>query len=85
MGLIDELKIILREKEIPFFEDEDLMYYLEKNENDINKTAYECLLMKAEDTSLNVSGLTVGDSSQYFRRLANKYRPNNSGIIKGVY
>lgn len=85
MGLIDELKIILREREIPFFEDEDLMYYLEKNENDINKTAYECLLMKAEDTSLNVSGLTVGDSSQYFRRLANKYRPNNSGIIKGVY
>jgi hypothetical protein len=43
------------------------------------------LLIKAENTTLQVSGLSAGDSSTYFRRLAAKYRPYNSGVLKGVY
>lgn len=82
---LKELKIILRERDIPFFEDEDLQYYLSKNDNDISKTAYECLLVKAEGSTLAIAGLTLSDTSVYFRRLAQKYRPNNSGVLKGVY
>lgn len=85
MSILDELKVILREKDIPFFEDEELNYYLENNNNDFKKTAYQCLIIKSENTTLSVSGLSTGDSSSYFRRLANRYKPNNSGILKGVY
>lgn len=82
---LKELKIILREKDIPFFEDEDLKYHLEANGGDVKKTAYRCLIIKSEDTTLSLSGLTTADTSSYFRRLAQQYRPNNSGILKGVY
>lgn len=82
MNAIDELKIILREKDCPFFSDEELAFHLSKHPN-LEETAYHCLLIKAEDTTLSVSGLNVGDSSKYFRRLAQQYRPNNSGVLKG--
>lgn len=82
---LKELKLILRERDIPFFEDEDLEYYLKNNNMDVKRTAYRCLLIKAENNSLSMSGLTVSDTSTYFRRLAQTYRPNNSGILKGGY
>lgn len=84
MNDIDELKLILRERDVPFFEDEELEYYLARNQNLVFPTAYECLIIKAEDTTLSVSGLNTADSSRYFRRIAAKYRPNNSGTLKGV-
>lgn len=83
MDTLDRLKVILRETDIPFFEDEDLVFYLEENDGDLKKTAYQCLLIKAEDTTLQVSGLSASDSSRYFRRLAARYRPNNSGTLLG--
>lgn len=82
MNAIDELKLIIREKDCPFFSDEELAFYLSKYSS-VAETAYHCLLIKAEDTTLSVSGLSVGDSSKYFRRLAQQYRPNNSGVLKG--
>lgn len=85
MSSMDELKIVLREDDVPFFSDEQLAFYLQENGGDYNKTAYQCLLIKAENTSLQISGLTAADSSKYFRRLAARYRPNNSGTLKGVY
>lgn len=78
---IDKLKVILREKDCPFFEDEELVFYLQENNNDFNATAYHCLIIKSENTTLNVSGLNCADTSQYFRRLAQRYRKNNSGIL----
>ena len=42
MGEIQELKLILREDISPFFTDEELCYYLNNNDKDVNKTAYEC-------------------------------------------
>lgn len=83
MAQLDELKLLIREKDCPFFEDSELEYYLNKYQT-VEKTAYYCLIMKAEDTSLSVSGLSYADTSAYFRRLAQRYRPNNSGILKGV-
>lgn len=85
MSNLDDLKIILREDDVPFFTDEQLAFYLNENGGDYRKTAYQCLLIKAENTTLSVSGLSTGDSSAYFRRLAAKYRPNNSGVLRGVY
>lgn len=79
----DKLKIILRESACPFFTDKELEYYLMKNGGDISKTAYECLIVKSENTTLSVSGLQCADTSKYFLRLAQEYRPNNSGILSG--
>ena len=84
MSAIDELKLILREKDVPFFTDEELNYYLNKS-GSVERAAYECLVIKSEDTSVSLSGLSVADSSKYFRRLAAKYRPNNSGVLKWIY
>lgn len=84
MTKVDELKLILRESDIPFFTDEELNYYLSKHHGDFNDTAYECLIIKSENTALTLAGLTIGDSSQYFRRLADVYRPRHSGVLKSV-
>lgn len=82
MSDIAKLKIILREKECPFFTDEELYFYLEQNGNDFNKTAYRCLIIKSENTTLNLSGFETGDTSKYFRRLAQQYRQNNSRVLE---
>lgn len=79
---IEELKIILREEDCPFFTDEELALYLNKY-GSIENAAYHCLIIKAEDTTVSVSGLNVSDSSKYFLRLAQQYRPNNSCTLSG--
>lgn len=82
MGEIQELKLILREETSPFFTDEEIAYYLEKNNGNINSTAYECLLLKAEDDSIALpGGLTLANNSEYWLRLAKKYKPNGSRIL----
>jgi hypothetical protein len=80
---ISRIKKILREEDCPFFEDEDIAFYLNENGYDVNETLYQMFLIKAEDTSLNVSGLTCADTSKYFRRMAQRYRKSNSGTLKG--
>ena len=85
MSILVDLKIILREDDVPFFTNEQLAFYLNENGGDYRKTAYQCLLIKAEDTSMSISGMNLSDSSKYFRRLAARYRPSNSGVLKGVY
>ena len=84
MSNLDDLKIVLREEDVPFFSDQQLDFYLRENKNDYRATAYQCLLIKAEDTTLSVSGLSTSDTSKYFRRLAGQYRPSNSRVLKGV-
>lgn len=82
MGEIQELKLILREETSPFFTDEEIAYYLNKNNGNINSTAYECLLLKAEDDSIALpGGLTLANNSEYWLRLAKKYKPNGSRIL----
>lgn len=82
---LNALKINLREEDLPFFTDSQLNFYLDQNGGDVRATTYQCLLIKAEDTSLRISGLSTSDTGKYFRRLASHYRPNNSGILRGVY
>ena len=83
MSDLSNLKLILREGDIPFFTDEQLNFYLEQNGGDVRATAYQCLLVKAEDTTLSVSGLSLGDTSKYFLRLSQQYRKGNSGTLSG--
>lgn len=80
---LDDLKIVLREREIPFFTDEELQFYVAQNGGNYDAAAYQCLIIKSEDTTLSISGLSAADSSRYFKRLASKYRPRNSGILSG--
>ena len=82
MTILEKLKMELRESSSPFFSDNDLNYYLEKNNNDLNKTVYECLLLKAEDDSISLpGGLSLANNSNYCLRLARKYRPNSSRCL----
>lgn len=83
MEAIDKLKIILREADCPFFTDEELYFYLNENDNDEKKTAYHCLIIKSENTSLSINGMNASDTSGYFRRLAQRYRGYNSGNLIG--
>ena len=83
LGILDKLKLVLREQECPFFADEELMFYLAENGNDFNKTVYNCLIVKAENTELSISGMQSADTSKYFRRLAQKYKQNNTRVLTG--
>lgn len=83
MNYLNELKLNLRESDCPFFSDEELEQYYHKNGDDLKKATYECLVIKSQDTSLSVSGLSCADTSKYFLRLATMYQSNNSGILRG--
>lgn len=82
-NVIEVIKRETRENMSPYFEDGDIEYYLKKNNGDVNATIYELLLVKAEDSTISVSGLSTSDTSAYFRRLASRYRQYNSGVLKG--
>ena len=75
------LKRELREFDLPYFSDDDLRYYLEKNEGRMTETIYELLILKSEDSRLVISGLTTEDTSSYFKRLASRYKRFNSGQL----
>lgn len=83
---VEKVKFIMkevRENQSPYFEEDDFYHYLNKNNGDVNSTIYEMLIVKSEDSSISVSGLSTQDTSAYFKRLASRYKPFNSGIISG--
>lgn len=75
----------IREEQMPYFDnpEEEVEYYLKKNNGDVEATIYELLILKSEDSSLALSGMTTQDTSSYFKRLASRYRRYNSGILGG--
>lgn len=81
MESLDRLKFILREDEMPMFSDNQLQAYLDNSES-FDAAVYELLLLKSENTSLQVSGLSIQDTSSYFKRLAQTYRPYNTGLLE---
>lgn len=74
----------IRETQSPYFEEDDFKYYLTKNNGNVNATIYEMLIIKSEDSTISVSGLTTQDTSSYFKRLASRYKPFNSGILSEI-
>lgn len=79
--VLQSIRIEIRENQSPYFEDEDIEYYFKKNDGDFEATVYELLIVKSEDSSLSVSGLSTGDTSRYFKMLASKHRKYNSGVL----
>ena len=79
---LERLKFILRESEMPMFTDQELQAYLDGTDS-FEVALYELLLLKSENTGLQISGLSIQDTSSYFRRLAQPYRPHNAGILGG--
>ena len=79
--ILQAIRIEIRENQSPYFEDEDIEYYFQKNDGDLEATVYELLIVKSEDSSLSVSGLSTGDTSKYFKMLASKHRKYNSGVL----
>ena len=73
----------IRETQAPYFDEEDFLHYLSKNNGDVNLTIYEMLIIKSEDSTISVSGLSTQDTSAYFKRLASRYKPFNSGVRVG--
>lgn len=80
---IDRVKKEVREDQAPFFEEDDFQYYLDKNQGNVNATIYEMLIIKSEDSTISVSGLSTQDTSGYFKRLASRYKQFNSGLLEG--
>lgn len=80
--VVDIVKREIRENMCPYFDDEDIEFYIDKNDGDIDEAIYELLIIKAEDSTISVSGLSTSDTSAYFRRLASRYRRYNSGVLK---
>ena len=82
MGEIQDLKTRLREESSPFFTDEELTYYFNLYNQDLDLTTYHLCILKAEDDSISLpGGLTLANNSQYWLRLAKKYKPNGSRIL----
>lgn len=79
---LNRIKKILREDEFPLFSDDDIQFYFDENNKDERETIYQCLIVKSEDSSISISGLSTSDTSSYFKRLAQRYKRNNSGILK---
>lgn len=77
---LERMKFILREEEMPMFTDEELQSYLASADS-MDMALYQLLLLKSENTQVQISGLTIQDTSNYFRRLAQTYRPYNSGLL----
>lgn len=83
---VEKIKFIrkeIREVQAPFFDEEDFTHYLNKNNGDVNATIYEMLIIKSEDSTISVSGLSTQDTSSYFKRLASRYKQFNSGLLGG--
>ena len=77
------IKKEIRESQSPYFEEDDFPHYLNKNNGDVNATIHEMLIIKSEDSTISVSGLSTQDTSAYFKRLASRYKSFNSGILGG--
>ena len=80
---MNRIKEVLREEDIPYFSDEQIEFYVNENDGNINNAIYQMLIVKSESSVISVSGLSTQDTSNYFKRLASKYRPNNSGVLRG--
>lgn len=79
---LSKIKVILREEDMPMFSDEQISEFVAGADTP-EDALYELLLLKSENTSFSISGLSVAETSDYFRRLAATYRPHNTGSLGG--
>ncbi len=78
---LSNMKKALREDAMPLLSDEELMMLL-TNSDSVEEAIYNGAILKSENTTLQINGMTTADTSKYFLRIASLYRPNNTGILK---
>lgn len=76
---LELLKFNLEEERFPYFTDKELTMSLELYKT-VESATYYMALKKSQNTGFSVSGLSVNDTSDYFKRIAARFRPNNSGV-----
>ena len=83
MDLLRKAKIELRETKNPFFDDEEIEYYInEKHNGDFNAAMYEMCLLKAEDDSISLSGgINLPSNKEYWITQAEKYRVKRAKLL----
>lgn len=79
---LSKMKIILREDDMPMFSDEQISEFV-AGADTVEDALYELLILKSENTTFSISGLTVAETSDYFKRLASTYRPHNTKVLGG--
>lgn len=79
---LSRIKLILREKDMPMFTDQEILDFVDNSDSE-EEALYELLILKSENTALSITGLTTAETSDYFKRLAATYRPNNTGVLRG--
>lgn len=81
--VIERIRKEIREDQAPYFTPDDFEYYLKKHGGDIEAVVYEMLIIKSEDSTITVSGLSTKDTSSYFKRLAAMHKRFNSCTLGG--
>lgn len=83
MSLIKKAKIELRETKNPFFDDEEIDYYInEKHKGNFNAAMYEMCLLKAEDDSISLpGGTTLPSNRDYWLMQAEKYKVKRAKLL----
>lgn len=84
MTVVEQIKVILRERDAPFFTDDEIEFYLSESGGNRNKAICVMLKVKAKNTAMSMPGMSTSDTSKYFLRLAKDYEQNNTGYIGGV-
>lgn len=79
---LEKLKRNLREETMPLLSEEELQDLLEASES-LDEAIYRGAIIKSENTTLQVSGLSTADTSTYFLRIAALHRPSNTGMLRG--
>lgn len=79
---LEKLKRALREETMPLLSEEELQDLLEAS-GSLDEAIYKGAVIKSENTTLQVSGLSTADTSAYFLRIAALHRPSNTGILRG--
>lgn len=77
------LKFYLQEKQFPYFDDEDLQILLDQYE-DINRAAYEGCMIKAQDDSVQIPGVSTPSNEKYWIRRANQFRMRCKGVTQNA-
>ncbi|EQK05150.1 TPA: hypothetical protein KOY50_002683 [Clostridioides difficile] len=82
LEVLKNIKIELREEQSPFFSDDEITYYYNKNNQDFKSTMYELCILKAENDSITLpGGLSMPENKLYWLTLAKKYKTNGSRCL----
>lgn len=82
LSSVSDIKVAIREDDVPFFTDEQIEFYVNLY-GSFDLAAYNCLIVKSQNSQLQIAGMTTQDTSDYFKRLARQFRPVNSGVLGG--